>query len=69
MRLLSLLPVLFSLFLVSCIEGEEEIWLEPDGSGRIEATYKMPTAVVRKIGDPDELVEKLKEAAARDPHI
>ena len=47
MRLLSLLPVLFSLFLVSCIEGEEEIWLEPDGSGRIEATYKMPTAVAR----------------------
>ena len=68
-RLLFLLPVLLPLLLVSCIEGEEEIWLEPDGSGRIEATYKMPTAVARKIGDPDELVEKLKEAAARDPHI
>lgn len=69
MRLLALLPVLLSLLLVSCIEGEEEIWLEPDGSGRIEATYKMPTVVAQKIGDPDELVEILKNAAARDPHI
>ena len=69
MRLLALLPVLLPLLLVSCIEGEEEIWLEPDGSGRIEATYKMPTVVAQKIGDPDELVEILKNAAARDPHI
>lgn len=69
MRLLALLPVRLSLLLVSCIEGEEEIWLEPDGSGRIEATYKMPTVVAQKIGDPDELVEILKNAAARDPHI
>ena len=68
MRLLALLPVLLPLLLVSCIEGEEEIWLEPDGSGRIEATYKMPTVVAQKIGDPDELVEILKNAAARDPH-
>ncbi|MEC9055482.1 MAG: hypothetical protein VX633_09260, partial [Verrucomicrobiota bacterium] len=52
-----------------CIEGEEEIWLKPDGSGRIEATYKMPTAVAQKIGKPDELVRTLKEAAARDPHV
>ena len=68
-RLLFLLPVLLPLLLVSCIEGEEEIWLEPDGSGRIEATYKMPTVVAQKIGDPEELVEILKNAAARDPHI
>ena len=29
----------------------------------------MPTVVAQKIGDPDELVEILKNAAARDPHI
>ena len=69
MRLLFLLPVLLSLFLMSCIEGEEEIWLEPDGSGRIEATYRIPTVVAQKIGNPDELVEILKDAAARDPHV
>ncbi|MDP7307121.1 MAG: hypothetical protein QF405_05710 [Roseibacillus sp.] len=69
MRLLALLSILLPLLLVSCIEGEEEIWLEPDGSGRIEATYKMPTVVAQKIGEPDELVEILKKAAARDPHI
>ncbi|MAT46523.1 MAG: hypothetical protein CMO35_03720, partial [Verrucomicrobiaceae bacterium] len=68
-RLSALLAALLALLLVSCIEGEEEIWLQTDGSGRIEATYKMPTAVAQKIGKPDELVRTLKEAAARDPHV
>ncbi len=65
----ALLAGLLAFLLVSCIEGEEEIWLKPDGSGRIQATYKMPTAVAQKIGKPDELVRTLKEAAARDPHV
>ena len=68
-RLSALLAALLALLLVSCIEGEEEIWLETDGSGRIEATYKMPTAVAEKIGKPNELVRILKEAATRDPHF
>ena len=45
----ALLAGLLAFLLVSCIEGEEEIWLKPDGSGRIQATYKMPTAVAQKI--------------------
>ncbi len=65
----ALIAGLLAFLLVSCIEGEEEIWLQTDGSGRIEATYRMPTAVAQKIGEPDELVRILKEAAARDPHV
>lgn len=57
------------LVLSGCIEGEEEIWLNPDGSGRIEARYKMPSAVAKRIGEPDELVRVLQEAAERDPHV
>ena len=57
------------LVLSGCIECEEEIWLNPDGSGRIEARYKMPSAVAKRIGEPDELVRVLQEAAERDPHV
>ena len=69
MRLLPLIPALFALLLASCIEGEEEIWLERDGSGHMEATYRMPTVVIQKLGGPEEFVRSLTEAAARDPHV
>ncbi len=69
MRVLPLIPALFALMLVSCIEGEEEIWLERDGSGHMEATYKMPAVVIQKLGGPEEFVRSLNEAAARDPHV
>lgn len=55
--------------LSGCIEGEEQIWLNADGSGRIEARYKMPSAVAKRIGEPAELVKVLQEAAERDPHV
>ena len=51
------------LALASCIEGEEQIWLNADGSGRVEARYKMPSAVAKRIGEPAELVRVLQEAA------
>lgn len=57
------------LALASCIEGEEQVWLNADGSGRVEARYKMPSAVAKRMGDPAELVRILQEAAARDPHV
>jgi hypothetical protein len=68
-RFLTYLPLLLALLLVSCLEGEEEVWLERDGSGRLEATYKMPPLVFSRFGTPDTLVKTLKDAAARDPHV
>lgn len=69
MRLLPSIPALLSFLLLGCIEGEEEIWLERDGSGRLEASYKMPSAVMDQIGKPNEVVDLLKNAAADDPHV
>ena len=65
--LLGILPSI--LLLCSCIEGEETTWLERDGSGRLEAVYKMPPLVMRSFGGPDALAEKLQSAAARDQHV
>ena len=68
-RILLLISGALCLALASCIEGEEQIWLNSDGSGYIEARYKMPSAVAKRIGEPDELVRVLKEAAERDSHV
>ena len=67
LRLLSLLPVIF--LLVSCIDGDEEIWLRRDGSGRIEASYKMPGAIMQRFGSAPILQEKFERAIAREPTI
>jgi len=68
-RILLLVSLALCLALSGCIEGEEQIWLRADGSGRIEARYKMPSAVAKRIGEPAELVRALQEAAERDPHV
>lgn len=68
MRLL-LLPVPLFLLLGSCIDGEEHTWLEQDGSGRLEARYKMPVLVMNNFGGAEELAHTLQEAADRDPHV
>ena len=65
--LLTLLPAIF--LLVSCIDGEEEIWLKRDGSGRMVATYKMPGAIMQRFGSAPELQKKLEEAFAKEPTI
>jgi len=65
--LLALLPTI--LLLVSCIDGEEEIWLKRDGSGRLEATYKMPGAIMKRFGSAPDLQQKLEDAIAKEPSI
>jgi hypothetical protein len=65
--LLALIPL--ALVLCSCIEGEEVTWLELDGSGRLEAVYKMPPVVMSSFGGPESLATTLREAAARDTHV
>jgi hypothetical protein len=66
LRLLFLLPILL---LVSCIDGDEEIWLERDGSGRIEAVYRMPPMIMNRLGSAPALQEKLEDAIAKEPTI
>lgn len=49
-RALLLIPLLF--LLNSCIEGEEEIWIDADASGKIIAHYELPSAVAARMGPP-----------------
>lgn len=58
-----------ALLLAACIDGEETTWLERDGSGRLEAVYRMPPAVMAELGGPETLARTLAEGAARDPHV
>lgn len=62
-----LLPVF--LLLSSCIDGDEEIWLERDGSGRLEATYRMPPQIMQQFGGAPVLQKKLEDAFAKEPGI
>jgi len=65
-----LLPLLCLVALLSsCIDGEEEIWIETDGSGRLEATYTMPKAFMDELGGAETLTEKLRAAAKKDDSI
>ncbi len=48
-RLFSALTALLCLCLLSCIEGKEEVWVEADGSSRIEMEYILPVAARRQI--------------------
>lgn len=44
----------------SCVEGEEEIWISQDGSGKFVAHYVMPAVALTQIGDPDDFETALK---------
>lgn len=66
-RLIFLVPLAF--LLVSCIDGDEEIWLEHDGSGRLEAIYKMPPQIMQRFGSAPVLQKKLEDAIAKEPGI
>lgn len=63
------IALLCALSLTSCIEGDETIWLQRDGSGRFEAVYKMPSLVADRFGGAEELTDRLIEAAAGDQHV
>ena len=45
--ILRLLTLLTACLLLSCIDGREEIWLNPNGSGRADVSYSLPAAAAR----------------------
>ena len=65
--LLAFLPTLLGLS--SCIAGDEELWLNRDGSGRIEATYRMPPAIMNRFGGAEKLQKRLEMAIDNEPGI
>lgn len=47
--------------LASCIDGHEEIWIHPDGSGRAEVHYTLPAAAANLQGGEDAIRQKLAD--------
>jgi len=64
---------IFAFFLIlplftlnSCLEGEEEIWINLDASGHFVTRYEIPSMAIGQIGDPDKIVRALNLVAAKE---
>ena len=44
----------------SCIEGEEEIWIDGDGSGKLRAHYRIPSIALKQLGEPEDFIRAIK---------
>lgn len=60
-KIYQLLLLLCSLLVVSCIDGEEEFWLNRDGSGRAVITYTVPSSFVALRGGEEKLRTTIQE--------
>lgn len=59
-----------SLFILnSCIEGEEEIWINQDASGRLVAHYSIPPLALSKLGKPEDYINAIKTIDEREDGI
>ena len=66
-RFLTLLAPLF--FLVSCIDGEEEITVNADASGTFTARYEFPSAVAARMGPPARYRKELQRIDEEEDSI
>lgn len=46
--------------LTSCVEGEEEVWINDDASGHVVVHYEIPSIALTQLGDPDEFVRAIE---------
>jgi len=67
--LLAPLLLFVCFFLSSCVEGEEEVWINSDGSGRFIAHYEFPIIALKDLGDPDVFVEMIHKIDQREESI
>ncbi len=49
-----------AMLLSSCVEGEEEIWIKADGSGRVIAHYEIPLVALSQMTDPEDMIRALR---------
>ena len=69
-RLLTLLLFLLTPFLLnSCIEGEEEVWVNPDASGHARIKISAPTLLFSKFGGVEQIIADAKEGLAESDNI
>lgn len=56
-HLLFFLPIAI---LTSCVEGEEEVWINDDASGHVVVHYEIPSIALTQLGDPDEFIRAIQ---------
>jgi len=54
------------LFLSSCIESEEEVWINSDGTGRVRFQLTLPSMAKGQLKKLPEIIEKLKKVDQED---
>ncbi|MDB4460909.1 hypothetical protein N9118_07540 [Akkermansiaceae bacterium] len=68
-RFLHFLFAIPILFLTSCIEGEEEIWIDWDASGKIRAHYEFPPILRVRLGNPKVFIIAIRDLDKREEGI
>lgn len=58
-----------SLLLSSCIEGEEEIWVNPDASGRVRLEVTAPTLIFSRFGGVEQVIAEAKEGFSTSDNV
>jgi hypothetical protein len=58
-----------SLLLGACLGGREEFWFERDGSGRLQAEYRMPVFAIASMGGEEKLRKTIVDFFATEPGV
>jgi hypothetical protein len=67
-RVLFSLLALVVFLLNSCIDGEEEVFIEADGSARVKAVYRVP-GMLFSVEDAEELKTNIIEEVEKQKHL
>lgn len=68
-HLLSILLLIPLFIFSSCIEGEEEIWIHQDGSGKIRAHYTLPSSALITIGSTSQYIDQIRAIDESEPGL
>lgn len=55
--------------MTSCIDGREEVWIEPNGSGRAEIHYSLPARAVQMKGGDAAVMAMIRDFIKSTPEI
>lgn len=61
-----LLASVIMLLVSSCIDGDEEVWINKDGSARMRAEYRVPATAVSQ-GEAEQIMGSIRKAIEKDP--